>query len=119
MSRNIVHPETAERNRTVGLPGGYTFNSYTPDDYEGITLSFGCVRIGDHAHILVESGRVLRIVAGDSCPTARTGGAGKLVLRWHEWLVLREVLDADPRIRIAEIEKPTTKMAARHAGGKQ
>lgn len=117
-TRNLVEPEIAEYNRT-GRPGGYTFNAMTPDDYEGDVLVFGCVRIGDHAHIEVESGRSIpnphRTPASLASPILHRGVAGKLILRWHEWELLRGILDTDPRVRIAEVENPTVKMAEKYA----
>lgn len=112
-TRNIVSAETAVANRR--RPGGYTFNAFTPDDYHGTAFSFASVRIGDHAHIEVESGRAIGTPPGGAHAELRTSRAGKLILRWHEWLELRAILDADPRVRIAEVEHPTPGQVERYA----
>jgi hypothetical protein len=113
-SRNLVEPETAERNRS-DPPGGYTFNAYIPSEYAGIGFTVACVRLGDHAHLDIFSGRhVTRFHGSDP---AFGGRAGRLVLRWHEWIKLRdEVLEPHPFIRIAEVENPTQSQLEHHAG---
>ncbi len=103
-TRNVVEPEQAERNRTEGI-GGYTFNAFPPDDYEGLLLVVACVRLGDHAHLEVSSGRAGG--APGRPTTLHYGLAGRLILRWPEWLKFRELLDTAPWVRIAEVERPT------------
>jgi hypothetical protein len=112
VTRNIVPDETAERNRANGL-SGYTFNALVPVDYAGPALTFEAVRIGDHAHVHVSSGRAVP----HPWPKDRItrGFAGKLVLAWPDWLLLREILDTDPRARIAEVEYPSPGVARRYA----
>lgn len=112
-TRNIVDPENAENNRTDGA-GGYAFNAPILRGYEGHAIVFACVRLGDHAHIHVESGRA--IVGGRETLDAqvRMGWAGKLTLRWPEWLLLCEIFDGDPRVWIAEVERPTKGMLDRY-----
>lgn len=109
MTRNEVTPETAEQNRRGG---GYTFNAFPPDSYEGTILTFAVLRIGDHAHVEVESGHWRS--GGPSRPSHSTGGAGKLILRWREWEHLRAVLDAGSPYRIAEVESPTSAQIVRY-----
>jgi hypothetical protein len=113
-SRNVVDPATAEDNRT-GRPGGYTFNAFIPSKYAGIGFTVACVRLGDHAHLDIFSGRhVTRFHGSDP---AFGGRAGRLVLRWPVWIKLRdEVLEPHPFIRIAEVENPTQGQLERHAG---
>lgn len=114
MTRNIVEPETAEFNCTDGLPGLWTFHA--PIDAVGPALGFEVVRIGDHAHVHVRSGRARSRRPGDESYV--TGFAGKLVLRWDEWGVLRDVLDSDPRFGIYEVENPRVGQARYYAGAK-
>ena len=114
MTRNIVAPETAERNRTVGLPGGYTFHAVIPVDRVGKNgLTFAAVRVGEHAHVEVLSGRIRRRGAdlgGESWEFVEPsyGHAGWLILRWPEWVVLRDALtEGSSDVRVIEVEKPT------------
>lgn len=109
-SRNVITDHAAEINRTVY--GGLTFNAYPPEDYNGIILIFAAVRLGDHAHVEVQSGRWLS--ESLSGGTANVGLAGRLVLRWHEWIALRDELDRATTHRIAEVEKPTSKQLDRY-----
>lgn len=102
MSRNLVVPKDAERGRRQG---GYTFNAFPPDDYNGLILVFACVRLGDHAHVETQSGRWRS--SGPSRPNGICGLAGRMVLRWPEWIHLRHHLDEHTPYRIAEVEKPT------------
>lgn len=120
MTRNLVDAETAERNRTEGH-GGYTFNAPVASDYEGVVFTVACVRLGDHAHVDVESGRAVPRLGDILHPNARQphyrrGRAGRLVLRWHEWEVLRELLALSGCVHIAEVERPTDSQIAFHAG---
>lgn len=110
MTRNLVKPETAEENR-VGRPGGYTFNTLPPDDYGGVVLVVAVVRLGDHAHLDVSSGRAV-----PGSPHLLRGGAGRLILRWHEWELLRSILEPHECVRIAEVENPTEEQARFHTG---
>ena len=119
-TRNVVADETAERNRGVGLPGGYTFHAVIPTDRVGKNgLTFAAVRVGDHAHVEVLSGRIKRRgpdLGGEAWDFVETshGHAGWLVLRWSEWLVLRDALDVgSPDVRVIEVEKPTAGQAKR------
>ena len=112
MTRNIVPADTAERNRT-GRPGGYTFHAVIPPLRVGNHgLTFATVRIGDHAHVEVGSGRIKRRGPdlGETWELVEPsyGAAGRLVLRWPEWLVLRDALDVgSPDVRVIEVENPT------------
>lgn len=112
MTRNEVAPEQAAINRTT--PGGrYTFNAFTPEDYAGVAFVFAVIRLGDHAHVEVESGRAIPQPERGS-PRYSTGVAGRLCLRWHEWEKLRAILDAHPEFRIAEVEQPTDGQVERY-----
>lgn len=106
VTRNEVPAEDAQRNRE-GRAGGYTFNAFPPDDYMGILLVVACVRVGDHAHLDISSGRQNPALGLGRQPTLHASGAGQLCLRWPEWLKLRELLDSAPWVRIAEVENPT------------
>lgn len=112
--KNVVEPEVAELNRRGEGLGRYTYNAFPPEDYSGVLLVFAAIRLGDHAHIEVESGRQTP-QPHSIHPATNTGRAGKLILRWHEWEKLREILDAAECTRIAEVERPTPGMAARYA----
>lgn len=108
-SRNIVEEATAERNRTNSL-GAFTFHAPVPDDYAGIVLVVVALRLGDHAHLDCFSGRHVPMpddgmpVEGRLC----VGSAGRLVLRWHEWLLLREHFAREGApIIVREVEGPT------------
>lgn len=115
MSRSLVTPGTADHNRRRDPggppPGGCTFNAFPPEGYEGPILTFAAVRLGDHAHIEVRSGRWH--INGPESARGITGQAGKLVLRWHEWAHLRDALDAGSVYRIAEVENPNAEQLAR------
>lgn len=108
-TRNVVDEETAQHNRTSPHRDGYTFNAFPPVDYEGTAFTFAVLRIGDHAHIKVGSGRHVPPHPGQgrNWGQVHDGHAGRMILRWNEWLVMRETLDADPRYRIAEVENPS------------
>lgn len=116
-SRNVVAADVAERNRTVGLPGGYTFHAVIPTDRVGKNgLTFAAVRVGEHAHVEVLSGRIRRrgpdIDAIYDFVEPSYGHAGWLILRWPEWIVLRDALDTGtPDVRLVEVEKPTSGQA--------
>jgi hypothetical protein len=101
-TRNVVSDEQAEINR---YRGGYTFNAFPPDDYEGLVWVYGALRIGDHAHLVVHTGR--QHIQRNDEPRISYGGAGHLIVKWPEWLLMRDALDAVPFVRIAEVERPT------------
>lgn len=119
-SRNIVDEETAEMNRTVGLGGAYTFHAIIDPQRVGRPgLTVAAVRVGDHAHVEVLSGRIRRRGPdrGEAWDFVEPsyGHAGWLILRWPEWLVLRDALDVgSPDVRVIEVEKPTAAQARRH-----
>lgn len=125
MTRNLVSDEQAEANRTVRLPGAYTFNAYPPKDYTGFVLCVATLRLGDHAHLDIDTGRQTSppIHGDDDGPWAddRTNvsrsHAGRLVMRWDAWLKIREMLELVPWTRIAEVEKPNKGQLDYHAGG--
>lgn len=114
MTRNVVAPETAQRNREEG--NGYTFHALIPDDFEGIAFSIAALRIGDHAHLDIDSGRAVNSGKPQQGPRVTRGHAGRLILRWHEWEVLREILDSADCVHIAEVERPTQGQIKRHTG---
>lgn len=115
MSRNIVSDETAERNRSEGR-SGYTFNARPEADYEGRIVLAEAIRLGDHAHVTISSGRQTPMPASSRETTFNYGTAGRLILAWDDWLVLREILAADPRTIVSEVENPTPEMLVRYAG---
>lgn len=94
MTRNTISPDR--------VPGSHTFLAPVTTDVIGeIAFSVQSAKLGDHAHIHIWSGRA---VAGQYGPEVHGGKAGKLVLRWDEWLVLRELLDSSPRFQIREAD---------------
>jgi len=105
-SRNLVASETAERNRSEGQ-GGYTFNALIPDDYEGSVLIVAALRLGDHAHVEISSGRATRQPYSIKKHRLNYGKAGNIILRWHEWELLRSILESHDCVRIAEVERPS------------
>lgn len=112
--RNLVAPDTAQQNRKTG---GLTFNAMPPDDYDGLMMIFAAVRLGDHAHVEVRSGRWLGTGPsrrGGSLGSAMTGLAGRIVLRWHEWVAWRDIMDATTPYRIVDVERPTRAMLDRY-----
>lgn len=108
--RNEVSEAAAESARE--FPGGWTFNAFPPPGYNGRMFVVAAVRLGDHAHVEVRSGRW---VSGPSGGTPNVGLAGRLVLRWDEWLDLREVLEELTPWRIAEVENPRPEQLKRYA----
>lgn len=106
-TRNLVSPDTAARNRET--PGGFTFNAEVPNDYEGLILVIAALRLGDHAHLDVHSGRQVPPPPPlDGRPTRHLGRAGKLILPWHQWEGLRDLLDSvDAPVVLREVENPT------------
>ena len=104
-SRNVVDGED-------GFRGRYTFHAVIGPERVGKPgLTFAAVRVGDHAHVEVLSGLIKRrgphIDAGWEFVEPSYGEAGWLVLRWPEWLVLRDALDiGSPDVRVIEVENP-------------
>ena len=117
MSRNIVAAETAEENRT-GRQGGYTFHAPVDPEYEGVMFTVATVRLGDHAHVEIHSGRPVP-ESGNLNARGPRGLAGRLILRWHEWEKLRPVLDDAAFIHIAEVENPTVGQLRHHVGSRE
>lgn len=122
MTRNVVDAETAELNRGRSDEyrfGGYTFNAVIPGHYDGDALTVACVRLGDHAHIDVESGCTISSPPTSSYFTRKVtrGFAGHLILRWREWLLLRAALDAVPYVHVVEVESPNAGQLDYHATG--
>lgn len=113
MTRNLVSPETAEQNRS-DPPGRYTFHAPIEEGYEGLAFTVAVVRIGDHAHVEIESGRAVPRL-GEPSRVSR-GRAGRLRLRWEEWIVLRDHLEEARFVHIAEVENPTIGQIRNHAG---
>lgn len=119
VSRNLITDEIAANSRGVG---GLTFNAPIPFDYEGPAMTWAAVRIGDHAHITVESGnavprRAELLREGNGFrerPYYVMGRAGQMILRWHEWQMLRVVLDASLMMHITDVEKPNSGQLARY-----
>lgn len=112
--RNIVEPEDAERNRAEG---GYTFHAPLDCPAGSPALTVAAVRVGDHAHVHVESGTArTRRPRENEFMAATRGFAGKLVLRWPEWLIFRDLLAADGRCHVVEVERPTPGQAERYMG---
>lgn len=105
--RQLVDAEAAEFNRTRG--GAYTFNLFPPGDWDGFIFTVIVVRLGDHAHLDVRTGRSTSRGEGVS-----GGEAGKLVMAWAHWLHLRGMLEHHPGVRIAEVECPTRGQLERH-----
>jgi hypothetical protein len=115
VTRNLVEPETAEHNRA--MPGGLTFNAEVPDEYEGTIFVIAALRLGDHAHLDIHTGRQVPTPRGGWRPTRHLSRAGRLILRWHEWLVLRSLLDvADVPVVLREVENPTKGNLEIHVG---
>ncbi len=113
-TRNLVSHDQAEQNRSTG---GLTFNAMPPVDYDGPMMVFAAIRLGDHAHVEVQSGRWLGTEPSHrdrNSGCANVGLAGRIVLRWHEWVVWRDVMDATTPYRIAEVERPTDAMLDRY-----
>ncbi len=106
MNRNRVDPERAERNRTEG-EGRYTFYAPIPLGTTGSGIVVAALRLGDHAHLDVSSGEIVQRRPSDLHPEVNRGSAGHLILRWHEWELLREILAASDHVHIAEVERPS------------
>jgi hypothetical protein len=116
VSRNLVAPETVEHNRI--RPGALTFNAPSPNDFEGRQFTLATVRIGDHAHIDCYSGRQNALKDGQSTPTQHRGYAGRLVMAWPDWALLRDSLATTelPQFLIREVENPTKAQLDTHVG---
>ena len=120
MTRDTIAPEVREEWEREGWKriGAWTFHAPVPPEYEGHCLTYEAVRIEEHWHIWVHSGRHVGYptsVYSAENQRYRTGFAGKLILRPAEWLVLREALDHDQRIGIFEVENPLPGQALRYA----
>jgi len=113
-SRNLIAPDIAEHNRAEG-EGGYTFNAFPPDGYEGVVFTVAALRLGDHAHLEISTGR--QIVQPNDRPRDHRSTAGHLILRWPEWELLRALLDTVPWTRVAEVERPTHGQLECHVPG--
>jgi hypothetical protein len=116
MTRNLIAPETAVQNRES--PGALTFNAPPPDEHDGPILVLATVRLGDHAHVDVYSGRQNALKDGQFTPTVHRGYAGRLVFAWWFWEQLRDRLaEADhPEVLIREVERPTRQQLETHVG---
>lgn len=112
MSVQLITPEVAEDNRQHAW-GGYTFNLFPEDDYEGRVFVFAVIRIGDHAHIEVSTGWALPARHGRMA-SMNMGFAGRLVMAWRDWLTFRDTLAMGEDVRIAEVERPTIGQAERY-----
>lgn len=114
MTRNLVSAETAEQNRERG---GLTFNAFPPDGYVGLMMIFAAVRLGDHAHVEIQSGRwsdFKDLQRSSNTGNCSCGLAGRIVIRWHEWVAWRDLMDATTPYRLAEVERPTQAMLDRY-----
>lgn len=112
-SRNIISDEIAERARTELPAGGYTFNAFPPDDYSGHIFTYAVLRLGDHAHVEVSTG--WQTIQPNGVSRDHRSVAGRLILRWPEWLLLRKLLDESvPWTRIAEVEQPNEGQRKHH-----
>lgn len=113
MTRNVITAEDLDGRERAGdrnMPGSQTFATPPPDDYEGRVVCFEVLRLGDHAHITVSTGRQ-HAKGASSRPTFHRGEAGKLVFGWEDWLHFRAMLDAGPEwVWVAEVQNPTRGM---------
>ena len=116
MTRNLIAADIAAQNRES--PGALTFNAPPPDEYGGPILVLATVRLGDHAHVDVYSGRQNALKDGQLHPTVHRGHAGRLVFAWRFWTALRDSLatDAHPEVLIREVELPTKAQLETHVG---
>lgn len=121
MSRNVITADVLEeRAIAIGdrdpVPGLKTFDTPPPDEYEGRMVVLEVLRLGDHAHITVCTGRQ-HARRGSGRPAYHRGEAGKLVMAWTDWLHWRAALDDGPEWTwIAEVEVPTPGQIERYAG---
>lgn len=104
--RNVVTDEEAERNRTV-REGGYTFHAPVEPGTFGPVIVFACVRLGDHAHIDIDTSVAVPTPFSDHNPELRRGSAGHLIMAWPDWILFRSILANSPIVHIAEVENPT------------
>lgn len=116
MSRNLITPETIKANEN-GKQGGYTYHCLVDPSYTGIVITMACLRLGDHAHVAVYTGS--QTAAHDWKPweasSQHRSKAGNLIMRWPEWVLLRNTLDETaPYCRIAEVENPTAEQLIYH-----
>lgn len=112
-SRNEVPPEIAEVRRSE-FPGLWTFHAPIRNDYFGNAMTVACVRLGDHAHIDIDTGRHNPSPVDYKRGTVSRGYAGRLVMRWPEWEMFRALLDSAEWVEIAEVENPTQKQLNYH-----
>jgi len=117
VTRNLIKPETAEHNRE--RPGAWTFNAEIADDYDGLCFVVAALRLGEHAHLDCYSGHQVAKVEGALRPTRHLGKAGKLILRWDEWLLLRDILDGPHPVLVREVENPSQGNLDIHVGGER
>lgn len=114
-TRNTVVPEALTEIRR----GAWTFHAPIRVDHAGDCFVFEAVRVGDHYHVWISSGRHVPPPARahrSERATLRVGHAGKIIVRPAEWELLRGALDADDRIAVYEVEHPTEAQARRYAG---
>lgn len=119
-TRNVITQEDLEERERAGdrqMPGAWTFATPPPDDYEGRVVCFEVVRLGDHAHIGISTGR--QHASGKaSRPTFHRGTAGRIIVAWEDWLHWRAALDAGPEwMWVAEVENPTPAQLDRYTAG--
>lgn len=113
-TRNLVEADQAAVNRDRG---GYTFNAFPPDGYVGPIMVFAAIRLGDHAHIEIQSGRWndhqdLQRSSGTGNPSV--GLAGRIVMAWWQWEAWRDLMDTTTPYRIVEVERPSQGMLDRY-----
>lgn len=119
---NLVDEETAELNRRPDRKGAYTFHSPPAVGYAGPGFTVAAIRLGDHAHVDIDTGRCTGSSlkgAPDATVVAGRGHAGHLVMQWADWLALRAILAVNPGVHVAEVENPTGAQAGFHAGGRR
>jgi hypothetical protein len=109
VTRNLIDADALERG--LSMVGGLTFNAFPEDGYNGPMFVFAAIRLGDHAHVEIQSGRWL---TGPSGGTPNVGLAGRICLRWNEWVTLRDHMDLTTQWRIAEVQNPTDGQAHRY-----
>lgn len=105
--------------RGEGAPGALTFNAEPPEDYAGKLLILAAIRLGDHAHIDVYTGRMVPRKPGQSMEACvRRGHAGELVMQWHFWEWVRDALatETNPAVFIREVEFPTVAQLEANVG---
>lgn len=111
MSRNVAEPDEEQ-----AAAGANTFATPPPDDYEGRLICFEVVRLGDHAHVNVSTGRQ-HANGPRRTPTFHKGDAGRIVMQWEDWLHWRAALDSGPPWQwIVEVEHPRPGQIQKYAG---